>query len=97
LFLLKKLLGSGDISPTRPAPRFIWGFVLIRELDPTVYDEQKSKFARGGLPRLMFITRLRTEVFDTRAEVKLSSALPLKHINKECENQNCSFKKIIHV
>lgn len=97
LLYLKKLIGSRDISTTRPPPKFIWGFVVISELDPTVYDEQKSKFAKAGLPRFMFITRDRTNVFDTRAEVKLSAALPLKHIEKECENANCDFHKVVHV
>jgi len=97
LLYLSKLMGSGDISPTRPAPKFIWGLSLVRELDPTIYDEQKSKFASTGMPRFMFITRSRTEVFNTRAEVKLSSALPLKHINRECERADCAFHKIQHV
>jgi len=97
LLLLRKLIGSGDLSPTRPAPKHIWGLVVVRELDPTVYDEQKSKFQSEGMPSFMFITRRATEIFDTRAEVKLSSALPLKHIAKECENANCDFHKVIHV
>jgi len=98
LFLLRKLIGSGDISPTRPAPKYIWGFVVIRELDPTVYDEQKSKFGGGGIfPTFMMITRAATEIFDTRAEVKMSSALPLKHLEKACELPNCDFHKTIHV
>jgi len=97
LFLLKKLIGSPDISPTRPAPKYIWGLVVMRELDPTTYDEEKSKKQMEGLPSLMFIGRQGTEIFDTRAEVRLSSALPLKHIEKECEDPNCSFHKTIHV
>jgi len=97
LFYLSKLLGSGDISPTRPPPRFIWGVSLVRELDPTIYDELKSKFASNGLPRFMLITRARTRVFDTRAEVALSTALPLKHIERACELPNCSFHKTQHV
>lgn len=98
LFLLRKMIGSSDLSPTRPPPKFIWGFVVVRELDPTTYDEQKSKFATHGiLPSWMWITRKATEVFDTRAEVKLSSALPLKHIEKQCENSDCTFHRVIHV
>jgi len=97
LLYLTKIVGSGDISPTRPAPRFIWGLVMVRRLDPTVYDEQKSKFQSEGFPSFMFITRSGTEVFDTRAEVKMSQALPLKHIEKACELPNCSFHKIVHV
>jgi len=98
LFLLRKFIGSGDISPTRPAPKHIWGWVTISELDPTTYDEQKSKFSTQGLiPSFMMITREATEVFDTRAEVRMSSALPLKHIEKECEDPSCTFHKVVHV
>jgi len=98
LFLLRKLIGSADISPTRPAPRWIWGFVVVRELDPTTYDEQKSKFAgQGVFPSFMMITRKATEIFDTRAEVKMSQTLPLKHLEKACELPNCSFHKTVHV
>lgn len=97
LLYLTKVMGSRDISATRPPPRFIWGLSMVRELDPTIYDEQKSKFATQGLPKFMWISRAGTQVFDTRAEVKLSSALPLKHIEKECERTDCSFHKVVHV
>lgn len=98
LLYLKKIIGSGDISPTRPPPKFIWGIVFVRALDPTTYDEQKSKFADGhSLPSIMLINRRMTEIFDTRAEVLMSSALPLKHIEKECELPNCPFHKTVHV
>lgn len=98
LFLLRKIIGSGDISPTRPKPKYIWGIVIVRELDPTTYDEQKSKFANQGVfPSFMMITRAATEIFDTRAEVRMSATLPLKHLEKACELPNCSFHKIVHV
>jgi len=97
LLYLTKVIGSGDISPTRPAPKYIWGLVMVRRLDPTVYDEQKSKFQSEGFPSFMFIGRGGTEIFDTRAEVKMSQALPLKHIEKACELPNCAFHKIVHV
>jgi len=98
LLYLRKLIGSSDLSPTRPPPKYIWGIVVVRELDPTVYDEQKSKFGGGGVfPSFMSITRASTEIFDTRAEVRLSSALPLKHLEKVCERNDCSFHKTIHV
>jgi len=97
LLYLTKLMGSRDISATKPAPRFVWGLVFYRHLDPTVYDEQKSKFAANGLPIPMLINKSGTQLFDTRAEVKLSSALPMKHIQKVCELPACSFHKTIHV
>jgi len=97
LLYLTKLVGSRDISATKAPPKFIWGVVLVRTLDPTIYDEQKSKFQTGGIPRFMWISRKGTEMFDTRAEVRLSSALPMKHIQKECEDPTCVFKKTVHV
>lgn len=98
LVLLRKLVGTRDISPTKPPPKWIFVLSLVQELDPTTYDEQMSKFqAIGFLPKLMMILRKDVSVFDTRAEVKLSSALPLKHIERVCELNNCSFHKIQHV
>jgi len=97
LLYLTKIAGSRDISATRPDPKFIWGISLVRTLDPTKYDEQKSKFESEGLPKFMVISRAGTAIFDTRAEVKLSSALPLKHIEKVCEDPSCLFHKVIHV
>jgi len=98
LLYLTKLVGTRDISPTRPAPKYVFVVSLVRELDPTIYDEQISKFASGGVvPHFMFITRKDVEIFDTRAEVKLSNALPLKHIERVCEDSSCAFHKIQHV
>jgi len=98
LLYLRKLFGSRDISPTKPPPRFIYGLVLVQELDPVVYDEMLSKFTPVGiLPKLMLITRSATKVFDTRAEVVLSKALPLKHIERVCELSNCTFHKTQHI
>jgi len=97
LLYLTKIVGSRDISATKPPPKYIWGIVFVRTLDPTIYDEQKSKFGSTGIPRFMLITRKGTEMFDTRAEVVLSSALPMKHIQKECEMPGCGVKKLLHV
>jgi len=97
LVYITKLVGSRDISATKPSPKYIWGISLVRDLDPTVYDEQKSKFASSGIPKFMWISRKGTEIFDTRAEVKLSTALLMKHINRECEDASCGYHKVIHV
>jgi len=97
LLYLTKLIGTRDISPTRPPPKFILVVSLVRELDPTVYDEQKSKFGGGSMPTFMLITGDDVKIFDTRAEVALSHALPLKHIERECERADCPFHKTQHV
>jgi len=97
LLYLTKLIGSRDISATKPPPRWVWGISMVRHLDPTIYDEQRSKFASSGLPSFMTITRSGTEIFDTRAEVKMSSALPLKHIERICESAVCGFHRTQHI
>lgn len=97
LLYLTKVIGSRDISPTKPAPRFIWGIVLIQTLDPVRYDEEKSKFQSTGIPRFMFITRERATVFDTRAEVKSSASLPKEHIVYTCELNTCDFHRVVHI
>lgn len=97
LLYLTKVIGSRDISATKAPPKYIWGVSLVRTLDPTVYDEQKSKFQASGIPSFMLITRRGTEIFDTRAEVKMSSALLLKHLERECEDPACNFHKVVHV
>jgi len=97
LLYLTKLAGSRDISATAPPPKYIWGISVVQTLDPVRYDEEKSKFVSSGIPKFMLITRAGTEIFDTRAEVKMSSALPLKHIEKVCEDINCNFHKTVHV
>jgi len=97
LLYLYKLAGSRDISATKPPPKFIWGLCLVRTLDPTIYDELKSKFQSDGLPKFMWISRQGTTIFDTRAEVKMSSALPLRHLERVCELPDCTFHKVVHV
>lgn len=97
LLYLRKLVGTRDISPTRPPPKFVLVISMVQELDPTTYDEQKSKFANNGVPTLMVITSADVKIFDTRAEVALSHALPLKHIERVCELPNCPFHKVQHV
>jgi len=97
LLYLRKLIGTRDISPTRPAPKWICVVSLVQELDPSTYDEQKSKFASEGIPGFLLITAEDVKIFDTRAEVALSHALPLKHIDRVCELPNCSFHKTQHV
>lgn len=98
LIYLTKLLGTRDVSPTRPNPRFVFVLSLVRELDPTIYDEKISKFQSAGMiPRFLVITRRDVEIFDTRAEIALSHALPLKHIERVCELPNCAFHKTQHV
>jgi len=97
LLYIRKLIGTRDISPTRPAPRFVFVLSMTYDLDPTIYDEQKSKFAiKSALPVPMLITKDDVTVFDTRAEVLASKPIPLKHIMRVCELNECPYKSVQH-
>lgn len=98
LLLLTKVVGSPDPSPTRPVVSRVWGLVLIRTLDPQKYDEAKSKFeAYGFMPKFMLIQKKFVDVYSTRQEILQGKYPPLRHIGRDCELDNCSFHKIIHV
>lgn len=97
LFYMKKLIGSRDKSATSPPVKRIWGVIMVRELDPQAYKED-SKANRGiGLPRFIWITRKLIEVFDTGQEILAGKYPPLKHIERECGDPNCTFHKVMHV
>jgi len=99
LLYLRKIFGTPDISPTRPARKWVFVLSLVQSLDPTRYDEEKSKFQGNGFFSLrpMIITKSDVNIFDTRAEVMLSKALPLNHIDQVGELPNCTFHKTRHV
>jgi len=98
LVYLTKIVGSRDISATKPNPKYVWGFVLVQTLDPVRYDEEKSKFqGLGAFPQFMWIRRDDVKVFDTRAEVKAGGYPPLRHIERDCELSDCPHHKVLHV
>lgn len=99
LFYLTKLLSSRDPSPTRPPVKNIWGLSVVYKMNPTDYKEDqkenKTKFST-----LIFITKEKTEVFDTRQKIEESPLPPKRHIKLTCElGPNCEihFDKIIHI
>lgn len=81
---LTKILGSGDISTTKPAPKYIWGLIMIRtvrnyrEIDP---EKKIYEF----IPRFMFIERSLVEIYDTRQDIAVGVPAPLKHTELFCE------------
>jgi len=102
LYHITKVCGSRRPAATRPLPKFIWGLCLKRELDPQGYDEDKKKFASGGLiPWGFFIRKEYCEIFDTTQFIQRSKPLPYKHIERECEIPGCPHlshnKKIQHI
>lgn len=97
LYEVTKVMGSPRPAATKPPVKVIWGICLIQKLDPNGYDEDKKSFSRYGFPSFFTIRRKYCEIFDTSQEIKLSDALPMRHINKQCINSDCDFHKTVHV
>lgn len=81
---LTKIIGSRDISTTKPNPKIIWGLVLIRDVinfKETTIDKKKFEM----IPNFMFISRENVDIYDTRQDIPLGKPAPLKHIVRHCE------------
>lgn len=99
LFHIRKLIGSPRPSNTKPPITRIWGVCMVTELDPQGYDEEKKKMKDGGLqvPSFFMIQKEFCEMFDTTQIIEKSKTTPYKHIEKQCELENCEYHKTLHV
>jgi len=96
LIYLKKVVGSGRPSATKPPIKHIWGAVAKFRLDPQGYEEDKKKYL-SYIPSFFFIREHYCRMFDTTQEIKGGNNVPLRHIERTCEDENCQFHKIVHV
>lgn len=97
LIQVTKIVGSRRPSATMPPVKHIWGIMILRELDPQGYNEDKKKFESSGFPSVRFIHRETCEIFNTNARIKFESQITLRHMDAFCQKSDCSFHKIIHV
>lgn len=97
LIHITKIAGSRRPSSTKPPVKRIWGLCSAQKLDPQGYDEDKKKFNGSGFPTFFFIRREFCEIFNTSQKILKSKPPPLKHIERDCEDQACAFHKIQHV
>lgn len=95
LYIITKMMGSGDKSATKPEIKRVWGISMIQSMDPQTYDEEESK-KWAQWPSFMFITRSDVEIFDTTQEIKMGSYPPLNHIERACGKSDCEFHRVIH-
>lgn len=94
---LRKILGSRDISTTKPPPRFIWGLVMIRDvLNWRETDPEKKVYE--FFPSWLFIDKQSISIYDTRQDIPVGAPAPLKHEERICElhGKGCDFHKTLH-
>jgi hypothetical protein len=93
LFAIGKLVGSDRPHPTKPPVKHIWGFCMMRELDPLKLNDETNQFAAQGLPHLFFIRKEICTIFDTTKRIAKSAPVPYKHIERRCTDPDCKFEK----
>jgi len=103
---LTKILGSRDISTTKPPPKTIWGLCMIRDVvNFKETDPEKKKYEI--FPSFMLITRELVSIYDTRQDIKLGEPPRLRHEIRYCEHfgeidpvtgklHDCQFHKVFH-
>jgi len=99
---LTKILGSRDISTTKPAPKYIWGLVMIRDVQNfREVDPEKKKY--DVIPSFMLISKELVSIYDTRQDIALGKPPPLRHEIRFCEHHkdvggggDCDFCKTFH-
>jgi len=94
---LTKILGSRDISTTKPPPRFIWGLILMRDVE-NYRETNPEKKRYGWLPSFFLIEKHLVDIYDTRQDIKPGEPPPLRHEVRVCElhGESCDFKKVLH-
>jgi len=98
LFHITKLFGSRRPSATTPPIKRIWGVCSIRELNPREYKEDKKSFdSTQIIPSFFMIQRIHCEMFDTTQKIIRSKPTPYRHIEKQCELDNCIFHRTLHI
>jgi len=97
---LWKIMGSPDISSTKPPPKHIWGVVMIRDMIGFKAMEAEKK-EYEIIPSFFWISKKLVEAYDTREDIKLGDPPPLQHRKFICENAHsetdpCTFCKTVH-
>ena len=101
-WIVTKLLGSRDIDPTTPDPKYVFVLQMAREFDPVDMENENDirnllNHDEGeerkmiGWPKFRFYTRKDTEVFDTTFELPPYQVKRLKEVILECiHGKNCA-------
>ena len=96
-----KLFGSRDISATKPPPRWIYGVVMINEIENfrTSTSAADRQFV-AQLPDFFWLDKDLVDIYDTTEDIKGAGYAPLRHITRKCEKHgtedDCNYVKTEH-
>lgn len=104
---MKKVMGSRDISTTKPNPKYIWGVIMIKDLINyrTMTTPETRKYE--VIPDFLFIERSLVETYDTRQDIPVGEKPRLHHEVVYCEYHgkgedetngiHCNFCQVRHI
>lgn len=95
VYQLWKVVGNRSPSPTLPKIRWVWGLIIIRELDPEKLEDDGEKEVITTIPDFMLITRKLVNLYDTREDIKSAPPPKFHHVRRDCDT--CEFVKFIHI
>jgi len=94
-YWVTKMIGSPDISTTRPPVKHPWGVIMLREIEWKSFRDDAQEYKFKLIPSLLFISKELTSAFDTTEELKSGEFPALKHITRKCTD--CGFIKVVHL
>lgn len=99
---LTKIIGSSDISTTKPKPKYIWGLILIRDVE-NYRETNPEKKKYGMIPSFTLLDKHGISIYDTTQDIKTGELPRLKHEVRRCEFYGTAghvcenHEKIIHL
>lgn len=98
-----KIFGSARPYKSKPEIKRIYGLIGIKDVKEEDYKREKPEREYSGFPKLMWISRAKTSLFDTSQEMHMSPPPPYKCVEVGCTNPDHKdsyghpFKKYVHV
>jgi len=69
-YYVRKVFGSVDVTATLPPPKFIYGFIAIKQFDPLMLErEKKRRIPMQFFPYVLRISRKLISIYDTGEEL----------------------------
>jgi len=91
---MRKVIGSPDISATKPKPKTVWGLIVMLRVENWKETDQAKKKYSLLETTAFFIKKELVERYDTTQDIPAGKLPPLKHESRYCEH--CDYKKVLH-
>jgi len=95
VYVCTKIMGSGDISPTRAQVKNPWGIIRRRKVLRESFKDGMDNFKYEDIiGTITLITKKLCNGYDTQQTLDVAEYPPLRHIARHCNT--CGATKIVH-